>query len=46
VERLVFTSTLTTIGFPADGGPATVVELYHDEQGQESGVRATLVVER
>ena len=23
VERLVFTSTLTTIGFPADGGPAT-----------------------
>src|SRR5207245_10629259 len=23
VDRLVFTSTLTTIGFPADGGPAT-----------------------
>jgi len=29
-----------------DGGPATVVELYHDEQSQESGVRAALVVER
>ena len=29
-----------------DGGPATVVELCDDEQGQEGGVRAALVVER
>jgi hypothetical protein len=29
-----------------DGGSATVVELCDDEQGQEGGVRAALVVER
>ena len=29
-----------------DGRPATVVEVCDDEQGQEGGVRATLVVER
>jgi hypothetical protein len=34
-----------TIYLP-DGGPATVVEVYDDEQAKRDGVSATLVVAR